>query len=64
MMSIDDLLIPRHPLLRLLEQQVDSLHRLPEKERAEQAQLLRMGNAAYCYHHLAESRLTKADSQL
>ena len=38
-MNIDDLLVPRHPLPRLHEQQVESLRQLPETERAEQAQL-------------------------
>ncbi|SDY92793.1 hypothetical protein SAMN04488069_11933 [Hymenobacter psychrophilus] len=51
-MNIDDLLVPRHPLPRLHEQQVQALQQLPETERAEQAQLLRVGNAAYRYHQL------------
>ncbi len=62
-MNIDDLLVPRHPLPRLHEQQVASLQQLPETERAEQAQLLRVGNAAYRYHQLADGQLTEADFQ-
>ena len=62
-MNIDDLLVPRHPLPRLQEQQVESLQQLPETERAEQAQLLRLGNAAYRYHPLADPHLTEADFQ-
>ena len=62
-MNIDDLLIPRHPLPRLHEQQVESLQQLPETERAAQAQLLRVGNAAYRYHQLADGQLTEADFQ-
>lgn len=60
-MNIDDLLVPRHPLPRLHEQQVQALQQLPETERAEQAQLLRVGNAAYRYHQLADGHLTEAD---
>ena len=60
-MNIDDLLIPRHPHPRLHEQQVQTLQQLPEPERAEQAQLLRVGNAAYCYHQLADNQLTEDD---
>ncbi|MET4109036.1 hypothetical protein [Hymenobacter sp. UYP22] len=62
-MSLDDLLVPRHPLPRLHEQQVQALQQLPETERAEQAQLLRVGNAAYRYHQLADGHLTEADFQ-
>jgi hypothetical protein len=62
-MNIDDLLVPRHPLPRLHEQQVASLQQLPETERAEQAQLLRLGNAAYRYHQLADDHLTEAGFQ-
>ena len=46
-MHIDDFLVPRHPLPRLHEQQVRALQQLLEPERAAQAQLLRVGNAAY-----------------
>ena len=60
-MNIDDLLIPRHPHPRLHEQQVQALQQLPESERAAQAQLLRVGNAAYRYHQLADDRLTEYD---
>lgn len=62
-MNIDDLLVPRHPLPRLHEQQVESLQQLPETERTEQAQLLRVGNAAYRYHQLADGQLREADFQ-
>lgn len=62
-MHINDLLVPRHPQQRLHEQQVQALQQLPEPERAEQAQLLRVGNAAYRYHQLADSLLTEADFQ-
>lgn len=60
-MNIDDLLIPRHPHPRRHEQQVQALQQLPEPERAAQAQLLRVGNAAYRYHQLADNRLTEDD---
>jgi hypothetical protein len=60
-MNIDDLLIPRHPHPRLHAQQVQALQQLPEPERAAQAQLLRVGNAAYRYHQLADNRLTEDD---
>ena len=36
-------------------------NQLPESERAEQAQLLRVGNAAYSYHQLADDQLTEDD---
>ena len=62
-MPIDDLLVPRHPQPRLHEQQVQALQQLPEKERAAHAQLLRLGNAAYRYHQLADGHLTEADFQ-
>ena len=62
-MPIDDLLVPRHPEQRLHEQQLQSLQQLPETERAAQAQLLRVGNAAYRYHQLADGQLTEADFQ-
>ncbi len=39
------------------------MQQLSETERAEQAQLLRLGNAAYCPHQLADGHLTKADFQ-
>ncbi|MCR5890790.1 hypothetical protein LRS06_23990 [Hymenobacter sp. J193] len=42
---------------------MQALQQMPETERAEQAQLLRVGNAAYRYHQLADSRLTEADFQ-
>lgn len=61
MPTIDDLLVPRHPQARLHEQQVQALQQLPESERAEQAQLLRVGNAAYSYHQLADDQLTEDD---
>ena len=61
-MNIDDLLIPRHPHPRMHAQQVQALQQLPESERAEQAQLLRVGNAAYRYHQLADDdQLTEDD---
>jgi hypothetical protein len=60
-MDIEDLLVPRHPHPRLHAQQVQALQQLPEAERAEQAQLLRVGNAAYRYHQLADGHLTEAD---
>lgn len=62
-MNLDDLLVPRHPHPRLHEQQVQALQQLPAPERAEQAQLLRVGNAAYRYHQLADGHLTEADFQ-
>lgn len=60
-MNIDDLLVPRHPHPRRHEQQVQALQQLPESERAAQAQLLRVGNAAYRYHQLADDQLTEDD---
>lgn len=62
-MHLNDLLVPRHPHPRLHEQQVQALQQLPESERAEQAQLLRVGNAAYRYHHLADGQFTETDFQ-
>jgi hypothetical protein len=58
---VEDLLHPTHPLERLHQQQVQQLRVLPATERASQAQLLRIGNAAYRYHQLAQDRLTEAD---
>ncbi len=58
-MPLDDLLVPRHPQPRLHEQQVQALQQLPETERAAHAQLLRLGNAAYCYHQRAEATSPK-----
>ena len=60
-MHLNDLLVPRHPHPRLHEQQVEALQQLPK--RAAQAQLLRVGNAAYRYHQLADGQLTEADFQ-
>ena len=62
-MNLDDLLAPRHPHPHLHEQQMQALQELPETERAEQAQLLRVGNAAYRYHQMADGQLTEADFQ-
>jgi len=62
-MHLHDLLVPRHPHPRLHEQQVQALQQLPEAERAEHAQLLRVGNAAYRYHQLADGQLMEADFQ-
>ncbi|RZL06462.1 MAG: hypothetical protein EOO62_18835, partial [Hymenobacter sp.] len=60
-MRVEDLLHPPHPLERLHQRQVQQLQELPAGERAPQAQLLRIGNAAYCYHQLAQDRLTEAE---
>lgn len=60
-MRVEDLLRPTHPLERLHQRQVQLLRELPAGERGSQAQLLRIGNAAYRYHQLAQDRLTKAD---
>lgn len=60
-MRIEDLLHPPHPLERLHQRQVQQLRELPAAERVPQAQLLRIGNAAYRYHQLAQDRLTEAD---
>jgi len=60
-MPIEDLLHPTHPLERLHQRQVQQLRKMPAAEQADQAQLLRIGNAAYRYHQLAQDRLTEAD---
>ena len=53
---------PRHPAPRLHAQQGQALQQLPEPERAAQAQLLRIGNAAHRYHQLADDdQLTEDD---
>ncbi len=62
-MKLDYLLVPRHPHPRLHEQQVQALQQLPDPERTAQAQLLRVGNAAYRYHQLADGHLTEAGFQ-
>ena len=62
-MNLDNLLVPRHPHPHQHKQQVQSLRQLPETERNEQAQLLRVGNAAYRYHQVAEGQFTEADFQ-
>lgn len=60
-MRVEDLLHPTHPLERLHQRQVQQLQELSAGERASQAQLLRIGNAAYRYHELAQDRLSEAD---
>jgi hypothetical protein len=60
-MRVEDLLHPPHPLERLHQRQVQQLREFPAGERAPQAQLLRIGNAAYRYHQLAQDRLTEAE---
>ena len=60
-MCVEDLLHPPHPLPHLHQQQVQHLRELPAGERASPAQLLRIGNAAYRYHELAQDRLTEAE---
>ena len=60
-MQPEDLLRPRHPHERLHQQQIQALQQLPEVEQAAQAQLLRVGNAAYRYYQLADDQLTEAD---
>lgn len=59
-MEIEDLLHPSHPLAHLHQQQVQQLRALSASERAPHAQFLRIGNAAYRYHQLAQDLLTEA----
>lgn len=51
-----ELLQPRHPLDKQHQAQLQTLQQLPESQRAEMAQLFRLGNATYRYQQLAEGK--------
>lgn len=58
---MEQLLIPRHPVDECHESQLECLAQTPLDERAHLAQLLRFGNATYCYYHFHETDVTEAD---
>ncbi|WP_223654117.1 hypothetical protein [Hymenobacter psoromatis] len=60
-MELEQLLEPSHPEAAIHQQQLARLAGLPEQEREDEAQLLRLGNAAYRYHALADGHQTPAD---
>ena len=60
---MDELLTPRHPLDAQHHAQLDCLAALPAEERAAQARLFRLGNAAYRYHQQAGDAVTEDDFQ-
>ncbi|AMJ64031.1 hypothetical protein [Hymenobacter sp. PAMC 26628] len=60
-MELEHLLEPSHPKAAIHQQQLARLAGLPEQEREDEAQLLRVGNAAYRYHELADGHQTPAD---
>ncbi|MEM6524702.1 MAG: hypothetical protein AAF693_12945 [Bacteroidota bacterium] len=54
----------KHPIEKFNQAQADLLAKLPEDQRSEQARLLRIGNAAYCYYQEAGQQdlpLTRSD---
>lgn len=59
--SMDNLLVPRHPFDDCHQAQLECLRQTPADERAHLAQLLRFGNATYCYYHFHEAQVTEAD---
>lgn len=50
---MEELLHPRHPLDKAHQAQLAFLAALPEEDRAEHAQLFRLGNATYRYQQQA-----------
>lgn len=60
-MELEHLLEPRHPKATIHQRQLARLAGLPEQEREDEAQLLRVSNAAYRYHALADGHQTPAD---
>ena len=58
---MQELLTPRHPLDHCHQAQLESLALLSPADRPAVAQLLRFGNAAYCYYHFHEVEVTEAD---
>lgn len=62
MLSPESLLVPRHPLESCHQSQTELLAREENAaERASLAQLLRWGNATYCYYHNHYIEATEAD---
>ena len=51
---IANLIIMKHPIEKMNRNQENFLNTLPEGERADNAQIFRIGNAAYCYHNQAK----------
>ncbi|MDF7815541.1 MULTISPECIES: hypothetical protein [Hymenobacter] len=59
---LEDLLIPRHPDDDCHYSQKELLRHAPNiVERNRLAQLLRWGNATYCYYHYNQVQVTKTD---
>ena len=58
---MEKLLIPRHPLDKYHQSQLEFLAALPEAERAEHARLFRLGNATYRYQQQAQGEVTEED---
>ena len=58
---MEDLLHPRHPLDQNHQSQLACLAALPAEQRAQQAQLFRLGNASYRYQQQAAGNITEAD---
>lgn len=60
-MSMENLLIPRHPVDECHQRQLEHLAQTPADGREHLAQMLRFGNATYCYYHFHEAQVTEAD---
>lgn len=59
---LEDLLIPRHPDDDCHHSQKELLRHAPNiVERNRLAQLLRWGNASYCYYHYNQVQVTETD---
>lgn len=58
---MENLLIPRHPFDECHHAQLKCLFNTPAGELERTAQLLRFGNATYCYYHFNEADVTEAD---
>ena len=58
---MENLLIPRHPADDCHQAQLECLAQTPAADRAHLAQMLRFGNATYCYYHFNEAQVTEAD---
>jgi hypothetical protein len=58
---MEELLNPRHPFAAQHQAQLALLRSLPEPMRADQARLLRLGNAAFRYQQQAQGTITEDD---
>lgn len=58
---MEKLLVPRHPVDTCHQAQLEHLVQTPPDERGHLAQLLRFGNATYCYYHFNEVQVTEVD---